>query len=82
MNEKQRFDHIPIPEQLPDVMKQAQHRASQKRRQYRRRIRYTVLVVFCAIGLFITANVPFLAQQLSPIPVLGNLINKLEFRKE
>ncbi len=78
MNGKQRYNHIPIPKQLLDVMEQATRKASQKRQQSRRRIRCALIIAICVMALLIAANIPFIAQAISPIPVLRSLIKMLE----
>ncbi len=76
---KQHYDAIDIPEQLADVIAEAQQKAARKRQQTRRRIRYASIIAACIAVLLVLFQVPTVAKAIYPIPVLGSIVKVLQF---
>ncbi len=76
---KKHYDDIQIPQQLAEVMEQAQQRAAQTHQQRKRRIRYASVIAACIALLFVSANIPSVARAMYPIPVLGSIVKVLQW---
>lgn len=77
MMKKNRYDDIHIPDQLADVIHHAQQKAVQRKKSFRL-IRYSSLVAACVAFLWII-NIPGVASAMSKIPVLGSIVQVLQF---
>ncbi|KAA2287812.1 hypothetical protein FY526_29750, partial [Clostridioides difficile] len=77
MTGKDRYEDIEIPAQLTDVIHHAQKRAT-ARKSSSRMIRYASVIAACAAFLFVV-NIPSVANAMSKIPVVGSIVQVLQF---
>lgn len=77
MMKKNRYDDIHIPEQLADVIHHAQQKAIQRKRSFRI-VQYSSLIAAC-IAFVLLVNVPGVASAMSKIPVLGHIVQVLQW---
>ncbi|KOP65143.1 hypothetical protein AMS62_07705 [Bacillus sp. FJAT-18019] len=77
MTGKERYEHIEIPAQLTDVIVAAQKKAAARKRSMRL-ARYSS-VVAAAIALLFVVNIPTVANALSKVPVVGSIVQVLQF---
>ncbi|MFB4323969.1 hypothetical protein [Paenibacillus lautus] len=77
MTGKERYEHIEIPAQLTGVIDAAQKKAATRKRS-RRMMRYSSVVAAAAALLFVV-NIPTVANALSKVPVVGSIVQVLQF---
>ncbi|MCF7757241.1 hypothetical protein KQ941_22675 [Paenibacillus xylanexedens] len=77
MTGKDRYENIEIPAQLTDVIHHAQKRAT-ARKNSSRMIHYASVIAACAAFLFVV-NIPSVANAMSKIPVVGSIVQVLQF---
>ncbi|AIQ16622.1 hypothetical protein H70357_08060 [Paenibacillus sp. FSL H7-0357] len=74
---KDRYENIKIPEQLASVIYNAQKSASARKRSLRT-MRFASLIAACIMLLF-TVNIPSVSHAMSKIPVVGKIVQVLQF---
>jgi len=77
MTGKERYEHIEIPAQLTGVIDAAQKKAATRKRS-KRMMRYSSVVAAAAALLFVV-NIPTVANALSKVPVVGSIVQVLQF---
>ncbi|MHA2858528.1 hypothetical protein ACXZ7E_31345 [Paenibacillus lautus] len=77
MTGKERYEHIEIPAQLTSVIDAAQKKAATRKRS-KRMMRYSSVVAAAAALLFVV-NIPTVANALSKVPVVGSIVQVLQF---
>ncbi|MGV7116724.1 hypothetical protein [Paenibacillus kyungheensis] len=77
MMKKNRYNDIHIPEQLADVIHNAQQKAV-KRKQSFRIVQYSSLIAAC-IAFIMIVNISSVASAMSQIPVLGSIVKVLQW---
>lgn len=77
MTGKERYEHIEIPAQLTGVIDAAQKKAATRKRS-KRMMRYSS-VVAAAVALLFVVNIPTVANALSKVPVVGSIVQVLQF---
>ncbi|AYB46572.1 DUF4179 domain-containing protein [Paenibacillus lautus] len=77
MTGKERYEHIEIPAQLTGVIEAAQKKAAIHKRS-KRMMRYSS-VVAVAVALLFVVNIPTVANALSKVPVVGSIVQVLQF---
>ncbi|MGG4108972.1 DUF4179 domain-containing protein [Paenibacillus lautus] len=77
MTGKERYEHIEIPAQITDVMAAAQKKAAARKRSMRL-TRYSS-VVAAAIAVLFVVNIPTVANALAKVPVVGSIVQVLQF---
>lgn len=77
MTGKERYEHIEIPAQLTGVIEAAQKKAAIHKRS-KRMMRYSS-VVAAAVALLFVVNIPTVANALSKVPVVGSIVQVLQF---
>ncbi|ACX62995.1 hypothetical protein MHI43_03535 [Paenibacillus sp. FSL H8-0457] len=77
MTGKERYEHIEIPAQLTGVIDAAQKKAAIRKRS-KRMMRYSSVVAAAAALLFVV-NIPTVANALSKVPVVGSIVQVLQF---
>ncbi|MGE6577284.1 hypothetical protein ACQKFM_20440 [Paenibacillus xylanexedens] len=77
MTGKDRYENIEIPAQLNDVIHHAQKRAT-ARKSSSRMIRYASVIAACVAFVFVV-NIPSVANAMSKIPVVGSIVQVLQF---
>ncbi|MBY0165003.1 hypothetical protein V4V36_31195 [Paenibacillus lautus] len=77
MTGKDRYEHIEIPAQLTGVIEAAQKKAATHKRS-KRMMRYSS-VVAAAVALLFVVNIPTVANALSKVPVVGSIVQVLQF---
>ncbi|ANY73133.1 hypothetical protein BBD41_11325 [Paenibacillus ihbetae] len=77
MTGKERYEQIKIPAQLASVMESARHKAAARKRSFRL-MRYASAVAASIVLLFVV-NIPGVANALSKVPVVGSIVQVLQF---
>ncbi|GIO88915.1 MULTISPECIES: hypothetical protein [Paenibacillus] len=77
MTGKDRYEQIEIPAQLANVMESARHKAAARKRSLRL-MRYSS-VVAASLALLFVVNIPGVANALSKVPVVGSIVQVLQF---
>lgn len=77
MTGKERYEHIEIPIELTGIIDAAQKKAAARKRSMRL-ARYSS-VVAAAIALLFVVNIPAVANALAKVPVVGSIVQILQF---
>lgn len=77
MTGKERYEHIEIPAQLTGVIDAAQKKAAARKRSMRL-TRYSSIAA-AAIALLFVINIPTVANALAKVPVVGSIVQVLQF---
>lgn len=78
MTGKERYDRIPIPDRLDDVLQDAQKRAATRTRRFSGVSRLAVVAAACLM-LLLVVNVPAVSHAMANIPVVGKIVQVLQF---
>lgn len=78
MTGKERYDRIPTPDRLEDVMQDAQKRAAARTRRFGGVSRLAAAATACLV-LLLVVNIPGVSHAMANIPVVGKIVQVLQF---